>query len=75
MKFKIISINIIVILIFMILYMPISNASTNLSDNELLIMNGKTITKTTTVKEISDMFGQAKIEGNSAFGGNAYKVS
>lgn len=72
MKFKIISINIIVILIFMILYMPISNASTNLSDNELLIMNGKTITKTTTVKEISDMFGQAKIEGNSAFGGNAY---
>ena len=72
MKFKIISINIIVILIFMILYLPISNASTNLSDNELLIMNGKTITKATTIEEINDMFGKEKIKGKSPFGGNAY---
>ncbi len=72
MKGKLIPISLIVILILMVFYLPISYASTNLASNELLKINGKTITKTTTISQINSMFGQPKITGNSAFGGNSY---
>ena len=72
MKEKLISVIIILIMISMVFYTPIVNASTSLDDNELLIMNGNTITKTTNISEINTMFGKPKIEGDSAFGGKAY---
>ena len=72
MKEKIISICIIVILILTIFYVPISNADTDLAENELLIFKGKTITKTTTIEQVNSMFGKPNLETINAFGGKSY---
>ena len=44
----------------------------NLSGDELLQVNGNTISKNTTITQINNMFGQPKLTTNSAFGGKAY---
>ena len=46
--------------------------ATNLSGDELLQVNGNTISKNTTITQINNMFGQPKLTTNSAFGGKAY---
>ena len=61
-----------VMLIIVLLTIVMQKSVYALSNNELLKFNGKTITTTTTIAEISSMFGKPKITTESAFGGNAY---
>ena len=42
------------------------------SDNDFIGINGKTITKKTTIEEVNSMFGSPKIETESPFGGKIY---
>ena len=44
----------------------------NLSGDELLQVNGNTISKNTTITQVNNMFGQPKLTTDSAFGGKAY---
>ncbi len=46
--------------------------ATSLSENELLQINGNTISKNTTIDQVNNMFGQPRLITNSAFGGKAY---
>jgi uncharacterized protein YjdB/uncharacterized protein YkwD len=67
MKRKKIAITIVFILLSIVI-LPVVDA-TDLATNELLQMNGKTITKTTTLSQVNSMFGNPKIETENAFGG------
>ena len=69
MKIKIISIFLIIVLLSFI-FIPTSNAL--VTGNDLIKINGKTITKTTTIEQVNSMFGNPKIETESAFGGKGY---
>ena len=69
MRIKIISIFLIIILLSFF-FVPTSNAL--VTGNDLIKVNGKTITKTTTIEEVNKMFGSPKIETESAFGGKGY---
>ena len=42
------------------------------SDNDFIKIDGKTITKKTTIEEVNKMFGNPKIETQSPFGGKIY---
>lgn len=46
--------------------------ATSLASNELIKVNNKTITKTTTISQINSMFGNYKLETDNAFGGKTY---
>ncbi len=70
-------INKIIAILLVIILMIISSANlvyaeTSLKDNELLIINGKTILKNATINQVNSMLGKPKIETISAFGGKAY---
>ena len=69
MKIKIISTFLIIIFLSFI-FIPTSNAL--VTGNDLIKVNGKTITKTTTIEQVNSMFGSPKIETESAFGGKGY---
>ena len=69
MKIKLISIFLIIILLSFV-FIPTSNAL--VTGNDLIKINGKTITKTTTIEQVNSMFGSPKIETESAFGGKGY---
>lgn len=47
-------------------------ASSTLTGNQLLKVNEKIITSTTSIDEVNNMFGTPKVETKSAFGGKAY---
>lgn len=71
MKIKVIAtIMLLVMLILNIL--PTTNVLAGLAEGQLLIINGKTITETTTIDQINNMFGKPKLETQTAFGGKAY---
>ena len=75
MKKQIIGISIIICMLCLVILPTLAKgveAATDLADNELLILNGKTITKTTTISQVNAMFGEPKVETASAFGGKAY---
>ena len=44
----------------------------NLTGDELLQVNGNTISKNTSIDQVNNMFGQPRLITNSAFGGKAY---
>ena len=69
MKIKVIAVFLIVVLLSFI-FVPTSNAV--VTGNDLIKINGKTITKTTTIDQVNNMFGSPKIETESAFGGKGY---
>ncbi len=73
-------INKIIAILLVITLMIVSSANmvyaaTDLKNNELLIMKGKTIYKTTTINEVNSMFGAPKAESESAFGGKIYSYT
>ena len=70
---KIISILLITLIMLIYLVPTLSLAASNeLANNELLKFRNFTIKKTTTVEEINKFYGNPKVEGLSAFGGNSY---
>ena len=46
--------------------------ATSLASNELIKVNNKTITKTTSISQVNEMFGTPKMETDNAFGGKTY---
>jgi len=71
MKRKIMAILLILIMLVLVVQ-PIAKANTDLSEDKLVIVKGKTISKTSTIADVNKMFGNPKIETESAFGGKAY---
>lgn len=70
MKRKGIAIAIIFIILSLVI-LPTTEAATDLATDELLQMNGNTITKTTTLSQVNSMFGAPKLETENAFGGKS----
>lgn len=64
---------ILLILIILLNLIPqVVFAKSTLTGNQLLKLNGKIITDTTTIDQVNTMFGAPKIVTESPFGGNAY---
>lgn len=60
-------------IVFVVMFfIPNVEATTALEENQLLIINNKTISKDTSIEEINNMFGEPKAISESAFGGKAY---
>lgn len=75
MKKKIVSMGMILCMFCLVVLPTLAQgvkATTDLASNELLKIQGETITKTTTIAQVNRMFGEPKIETECAFGGKAY---
>ena len=72
MKSKVNILKILVLIVFVFCIGFVTNNVKAAETNNLIQINGNTITKTTKISQINSMLGKYKIETDSAFGGKMY---